>query len=153
MTKELQVAIASRSGVALRPATEESIRHLQDLGVPEEAIAFYRDAEPAKCAEIQRIRLWPIAQVVEENSDYIPGCYAQQYGYVVFSTTIYGDTYCFDLKSATSAKSAPIVLLSHETIDETTTEQEIRASAKAIALDLQTFLTSFVAGTLDITPG
>jgi hypothetical protein len=152
MNDELHRAIATKSGVELRPATEGDLRELRNLNAPEDAIAFYREAEPTRCAEIKRIRLWPITKVVEENTDYIPGCYVQQYGYVVFSTTIYGDTYCFDLNSATSTASAPIVLLSHEVIDETTTEEQVRAMAKAIAPDLQTFLTAFVAGTLDMTP-
>jgi hypothetical protein len=82
----------------------------------------------------------------------VPGCYVQPHGYVVFSTTIYGDTYCFDLNSASSTASAPVVLLWHEIFDETTTKEDVSKLAKNIAPDLSAFLDAFVAGELDMEP-
>lgn len=122
------------------------------MGVPQEAIRFYREAEPTRCVEIAKIRLWPIKDVIEENTDYVPGCYVRPHGYVVFSTTIYGDTYCFDLNSSNSAPSTPIVLLSHEIFDETTTKEDVIKVAKKIAPDLSAFLNGFAAGELDMEP-
>ena len=152
MNDELYHSIATKSGVALRPASEDGIRQLQALRFPEDAIAYYREAEPSRITEIEKIRLWPIKDVVEENTDYVPGCYIQPHGYVVFATTFCGDTYCFDLNAATSAMSAPIVLLSHEMIDDETTRETVGNLAKMIAPDFRSFLESFAAGSLDITP-
>jgi hypothetical protein len=50
-------AITEKSGVVLRPATDEGIGQLQALGIAEDAVAFYRQAEPVECTEIQRIWL------------------------------------------------------------------------------------------------
>jgi hypothetical protein len=72
--------IAEKSKVELRPASESQLRQLIELGGPEEAILFYREAEPIRCAEIAKIRLWPIKQVIEENTDYVPGCYVRPHG-------------------------------------------------------------------------
>lgn len=102
--------------------------------------------------KIARIRLWPIKNVIEENTDYVPVCYVRPHGYVVFSTTIYGDTYCFDLNSPNSTASTAIVLLSHEIFDETTTKEDVSRVAKRIAPDLSAFPTAFAAGELDMEP-
>jgi hypothetical protein len=152
MNANLYREIEEKSKVELRPASESEIRQLKELGVPEDAVRFYREAEPTRCAEIAKIRLWPIKHVIEENADYVPGCFVRPYGYVVFSTTIYGDTYCFDLNSPNSSTSAPIVLLSHEIFDETTTKEEVSKVAKKIAPDLVAFLHLFAAGQLDMSP-
>ena len=133
MDVNLYREIVVKSRVELRPATQAQLQQLMELRVPEEAIRFYREPEPTRYAEIARVRLLPIKHVVEENTDYVPGCYVQPHGYVVFLTTIYGDTYCFDLNSANSTASAPVVLLSHEIFDETTTKEQVSKVAKKIA--------------------
>jgi hypothetical protein len=149
---ELRDQIAAKSGILLQPANETGIEQLRSLKVPEDAIAFYREAEPAECAEIEKIRIWPIKDVVEENTNYVPGCYIQPHGYVVFATTIFGDTYCFDLNSAESSATAPIVLLSHEMVGDETSKEEVGRLAKKIAPDFRRFLEAFVAGELDAEP-
>ena len=83
MNASLYRHIAEKSGVELRPARQNQLGQLIELGVPEEAIHFYREAEPARCAEIAKVRLWPIQHVVEENTDYVRGCYVCPHGYVV----------------------------------------------------------------------
>jgi hypothetical protein len=152
MNPDLYREIIAKSKVELRPASHAQLQQLMELHVPEEAIHFYREAEPSQCAEIARVRLWPIKHVIEENTDYVPGCYVQPHGYVVFSTTIYGDTYCFDLNSANSIASAPVVLLSHEIFDDTTTKEDVSKVAKKIAPNLSAFLNAFAAGRLDMEP-
>lgn len=152
MNANLYKLIAEKSGVKLRPANESQLRALIELGVPQQAVNFYREAEPGACAEIAEIRLWPIKDIIEENTKYVPGCYVRPHGYIVFSTTIFGDTYCFDLNCATSSAIAPVVLLSHEIFDETTTKEEIGKVAKSIAPDLPAFLDAFAAEVLDMNP-
>ena len=149
---EFRGRISEKTGVLLRPASDTSVVQLQGLNLPDDAISFFREAEPADVAEINNVRLLPIATMVEENSNYVPGCYIRPHGYVVFGTTLYGDTYCFDLNSAASRATAPIVLVSHEMVGEDTTKEELRNLAKSIAPDFASFLGSYVAGNLDITP-
>jgi hypothetical protein len=81
-----------------------------------------------------------------------PAAIIRPHGYVVFATTLYGDTYCFDLNSAVSQATAPIVLVSHEMVGEDTTKDELRNLAKRIAADFGSFLQAYVAGSLEITP-
>src|SRR5690242_15609430 len=86
----LIAALKKETEIDFLPAAPEAIAQLESLKVPKEAIAFYREAEPAFCAEIDGVRLWPVKNIVEENTDYVPGCYIREHGYVVFSTTLFG---------------------------------------------------------------
>lgn len=143
----LIVQIAEQTGVGFRAASLKDLAGLEALGVPESILAFYSKFEPSGCAEGQ-VRLWPIAHILEENEDYVPGCYASKHGYIVFATTFCGDTYCFDLTQPGQAEPR-IVLLSHEIINEETTAAEFARLAKSIALSLHEFLQQFVRGEVD----
>jgi hypothetical protein len=67
--------ITQKTGVAFRPASALTIAALHALGVPE-IVAFYRQSEPSKCIEIGKVRIWPVARMLKENRDYVPGDYA-----------------------------------------------------------------------------
>ena len=144
--------ITDKAGVQLQPASEAEMTQLQALNVPEDALSFFLEAEPANHAEIENVRLLPISTVIEESTRYVPGAYIRPHGYVVFATTHCGDRYCFDLKGAVSRTTVPIVLVSHEMVGEDTTKVELRSLAKQVATDFESFLVAFVAGTLDTTP-
>jgi SMI1 / KNR4 family (SUKH-1) len=139
--------IAEQTGVEFRTASPLQLAKLGTLGVPESILAFYREHEPSECAQGQ-VRLWPIEQVLEENEAYVPGAYASKQGYIVFATTLCGDTYCFDLTQQGQAQPR-IVLLSHEVIHEDTTAAEMSRLAKPVAPSLHEFLQQFIRGEVD----
>ena len=145
---DLAKEIGTQTDIELRPAEELTLKRLHALGVPQSVLDFYRSYEPIKCAEIEGVRLWPIADVLEENEKYVPGADIVSRGFIVFATTVFGDAYCFDISQAQS----PIVLLSHEVSYEGMEAKQIRTFAKPIAPTFDGFLASFVAGTLDIDP-
>jgi len=140
--------IAQRSETRLRPASSEAIVQLQTLGLNGGVVDFYRRYEPAECAEIDDVRLWPISEVVAENRSYVPGANLVGHGFVVFATTVFGDAYCFDL----SEDGPPVVLMSHEVNYESMSVAKIKALRKPIASNLDAFLDAFAAGSLDMTP-
>jgi hypothetical protein len=144
--------ISKRSGVEFRPAAISEIEQLRSIGMPEDALAFYRDSEPAKCAEINRVRLWPIFNVLEENKNYVPGHSLQPLGFVVFATTIFGDTFCFDTNTAPTSETAPVVLMAHDVEWDELKPDEILELAKPVASSLDAFLQKYAAGTLELTP-
>lgn len=129
------------------PASDDQIRLLTELGLPESVLVFYRFAAPEVMVEVDDVRVRSVGEVFEENQDYVPGCYVSQHRFIVFATTFFGDTYCFDLE--TNPDNPPIVLISHEMIQEDTSAVEIRRLAKHVALDLTEFLELFLDGTLD----
>ena len=139
--------IAEQTLVKFRPASPVDLAKLKALGVPDSILAFYGEFEPSKCAQGQ-VRLWPIQQVLEENEAYVPGAYVSKHGYIVFATTLCGDTYCFDLTQLGQAEPR-IVLLSHEVIHEDTMEAEISRLAKPVAQTLRQFLDQFIRGEVD----
>jgi hypothetical protein len=150
---KLTEEIAAKSGVPLRPAAPESVFALERLGTPNEAITFFREFEPAECADIDGVRLWPIQEIVAENKEYVPGCYIIESGYIVFATTLFGDAFCFDMSSTTDEQRRPIVLISHDGYDwDAITSQEIAKFKKPIAPDFRAFLQAYVDEVLDIEP-
>ena len=144
--------IKQKSKVDFRPASQAGLDALRALGVPENALAFYQDSEPATCAEIDDVRLWPISDVLGENRDFVPGCYIQPLGYIVFATTVFGDAFCFDWNPANSSATAPLVLIAHDLDWNEIKREEIANLAKPIAPSFESFLIAFVAETLDIEP-
>ena len=145
--------ITQKTGVTFRPASAPAIEALHAFGVPEEIVAFYRQSEPSKYIEIGKVRIWPIAYMLQENRDYVPGYYSWPCGHVVFSSTIYGDAYCFDSR-AVSKTGIPIVLIAHdlEPKDDEMKREDLAKLAKPIAHSFEAFLEAFVSGSLDIDP-
>lgn len=145
--------IKQKAGIQFRAATPAELERLRSLGMPLDAIEFYRVAMPTRMAEIERVRLWSFSNIILENNDAVPGVYALPCGYTVFASTDCGDGYCFDTRS-TSGKSAPVVLIAHdlEPEDEKMAPEDLSKLAKPIAESLDKFLEGFVAGALDRKP-
>ena len=139
--------ISDQLGAIFRPASPFELAKLESLGLPEPVLAFYRDFEPFG-ADAGQIRLWPIEHILEENEAAIPGCYSSQQGYVVFASTFCGDAYCFDIRPGADA-DPPIVLISHEIVNESTTTSELNRIAKPVARNLSDFLQRFLRGDVD----
>jgi hypothetical protein len=144
--------IKEKSNVEFRPAAPGGVELLRSIGVPEDALAFYRDSEPTKCAEIDDIRLWPVADVLGENKDFVPGCFTQPHGYVVFATTIFGDAFCFDRNALASSETAPVVLIAHDWDWDAIKYADIVKLAKPTAPSFKDFLEAYASETLDILP-
>src|SRR5689334_19131946 len=120
--------IADQTGGSFRPASPFELSKLEALGLPQSVIDFYATFEPAERVG-EEFRLWPIEHILEENEALVPGCYASKLGYIVFATTLYGDTYCFDL-TCRGKSEPPIVLISHEVVSEDTPAAELARLAK-----------------------
>jgi hypothetical protein len=118
--------IRKKSNVSFRSANPEDLKQFCLLGAPEDAISFFKEHGPSEdCAEINKVRLLPIEEILAlaENSDFVLAAdiQLQALGYLVFATTVYGDSYCFVTKGAANADSAPVVLLAHDwELDEST---------------------------------
>ncbi len=144
----LIAAIAEQTGGEFRPASAEDLASLRELGLPQSVLDFFAKYEPTDCIEGAE-RLWPIEEILNENSKLVPGCNIVQHGYVVFSTTGCGDTYCFDLNKLSSEGDPRIVFMSHEEDYESMTPESIHAMACEVAPDLRGFLDLFVRDELD----
>lgn len=145
--------IKQKSRVDFRPASSARVAELRSLGMPEDIVAFYVNSEPARTAEIGKVRLCSIPDILVENTDAVPGYYAHPCGYVVFATTIYGDAFCIDTR-ATPGKAAPIVLIAHdlEPDNDQIKREDLAGLAKPIAVSFESFLNAFASETLDIKP-
>ena len=139
--------IAEQTGVYFRASSPFELAKLEAFGLPESVLDFYREFEPSECAEGQ-IRLWPIEHILEENEALVPGCYSVRHGYVVFATTLSGDTYCFDV-TRQGPFEPRIVLLSHEVVTKHTTAAQFARLAKPVARNLYEFLQKFVRREID----
>jgi hypothetical protein len=144
--------ISRKAGVSLGSATEADLRRLADVGAPESIVSFYRQYEPKAAAEIGNARLWPIVDIIAENTDYVPGADLRPHGFVTFATTIYGDAYCFDTGLSEHQSDAPVVLMSHEVNWEALDRAAILSCRKRVAGGFDEFLSRFVGASLETEP-
>jgi hypothetical protein len=140
--------LSEQFDATFRPASPLDLAKLEDLGLPESVIDFYRDFEPCQAIEGQ-VRLWPIERIVEENDTLLPGCYTSRLGFVVFASTLSGDAYCFNTTREAPKDQPPIVLISQDVVGEETKEGHLFRVAKPIARNLEEFLEMFLQGEID----
>ena len=131
--------LSAATGIQFQRASEDDISRLTCLGIPSEVLKYYVRYVPANTVEY-RIRLWSVDELIEENTELLPGCCTSKYGYIVFASTLNGDAYCFDLNKCDSDNDPQIVLISHETIFEDTVRIEIAQCAIPVAQNLWEFL-------------
>jgi hypothetical protein len=146
--------IMEKSKTEFRPAREAEMQTLQTLGMPEDALHFYRNSVPTRMAEIGKIRLWDVGNVVVENTNAVPGYYAHPCGYIVFASTDCGDSYCFDIRSGNYPASAPIVLIAHdlEPENDEMNREDLEKLAKTVSESFGDFLKLFASGSLHTKP-
>lgn len=140
--------ITTLTGAQFRNALPSEINCLFALRLPTSVTDFFSRYALDSYVE-RRIRLWTIPEIADENCKYVPGCYVAPLGYVVFGSTTFGDAYCFNINDADGQFEPPIVLISHEVIDETTSATEVVKLAKPVAKNLREFLGKFVREELD----
>jgi hypothetical protein len=146
--------IMEKSKTEFPPAREAEMQTLQTLGMPEDALHFYRNSVPTRMAEIGKIRFWDVGNVVVENTDAVPGYYAHPCGYIVFASTDCCDSYCFDVRSGNYPASAPIVLIAHdlEPENDEMNREDLEKLAKTVSESFGDFLKLFASGSLDTKP-
>ncbi|MBE7490334.1 MAG: SMI1/KNR4 family protein [Planctomycetes bacterium] len=144
--KPLIDQIAQKSGVSFRKAGRKDLKKLAKLRLPESVAEFYREYEPTEPTE-DPVRIWPLEALFQENEEGIPGICTSRHGYVVFASNHNGDAYCFDLTSGQSG-DPPIVLISHDEVDEDSPAEQVARAAVPVADNLGDFLKQFAAGTL-----
>lgn len=148
---ELLEKIKRKTNVSFHPADAEALKQFRLLGAPEDAVSFFEQHDPTECAEINKVRLLPIEEILFENRECVPGADIQPLGYVVFATTVYGDAFCFATKAVT--QSPPVVLVAHDwELDESTLSAKLAELAKPVANSFYDFLRAWVEERLDIEP-
>jgi hypothetical protein len=148
---KLVMDITAQTGVAFHRASSEDLALLKKLGAPEEVLDFFAYHEPIDCAEISGARLWPIAELIHENSDYVPGADLHPRGFLVIATNECGDSFCIDL-SVQEKQFRPVLIMSHELSWEEMSDEEVRALRKEVAESFIEFLEFFAAGRLEKEP-
>ncbi len=143
--------LKERGKPELRPASAEDLKRAHAAGFPDELIDFYRQWEPETCVELKQ-RIWSIEGALVENRDAVPGCALSPHGFIVFASTIFGDSYCIDTNVTTADGHHPVVLFSHEMIEEDMPLSAILPFRKGVAASLGDFLVRFTNETLGEEP-
>ena len=151
LVAELAKTIQTATGVKLRSARWGARWRFRRLGAPTDIRSFYARYEPSRFAEINKVRLLPIVDILVENSDAEPGASIYPHGLLTFASSLYGDAYCLDL-TAPGKSIAPVVLMSHEVGFFDMSKQEVLAHRKTVATSFHDFLERFVQGTVDLEP-
>lgn len=133
------------------PASVDDMKRAQAAGFPDELVYFYQQCHPDVCIELKQ-RIWSIEDAIVENTDAIPGYVLSPYGYIAFASTLCGDAYCIDTNITDDQGHHPIVLFSHDMVDEDSTLPLIQSLRVEVASSLEDFLMKFTDGTLSEEP-
>ncbi len=143
--------VQQTGGALPQPASEKDLKCGEDAGFPSELIEFYRECEPAGYIELKQ-RIWSIENALLENTDAVPGCALSPHGFIVFASTLCGDSYCIDTNVTTPEGQHPVVLFSHEMIEEDAQLSEIEPLRVEVATSLADFIVKFTNETLSEEP-
>jgi hypothetical protein len=141
--------IARQTEVPFRPCAPEDLAALRDLGAPPALLELYRDHEPAGCAELHDARLWPAADLVEENTRFVPGADLHPRGIFVVGTTLFGDTYCIDTRPNGGGQ---VILMSHDVSWPGVSDTQLDQLRVVVADSYAAFLTRFAEADLPLNP-
>lgn len=133
-----------------QPASEEDLQRLRAICPNEEVLTFYRKYEPQGTVE-GMVRLWSIVDILQENSEYVPGCELIKHNYVTFASTLSGDAYCFDLnmKKTINGHTPRITLFAHDIPFENRSKGFVDSLSKTVAMNLDDFLQKFIDEKID----
>jgi hypothetical protein len=104
--------------------TKKEERKILELGVPEELLVFYKKRNPCDEMELGEIRLNSVEEIIEENTNYVPGYVICPLGYVVIATNIYGDAFCLNLNNVDDYGQPEVVFVDHDLVDENIKDPE-----------------------------
>ena len=82
------------------PATEDEMKQLQELcddKMPEDMCKFFSECMPQEEVKLGGYMLYPLSRILEENTNYVPGCIIKPLGFVTFASTLDGDAVALDI--------------------------------------------------------
>ena len=128
------------------PAEEDDLVSLDQLGMPESVMEFYRERAPIDVIEVGDTRLFPIAQLLEENQSYSPGAEVHEHNYIVIAGNREGDAFCLDLGPAREEDPPSVVRLAHDFRAVSHSRVEVEEAAKPISDTFEDFLDALAGG-------
>jgi hypothetical protein len=151
--KKLKARLKQSGFGELRPASASDLERAKEAKFPQELIDFYRQWEPkGYVTSKQQISICTIKGAITENTDAVPGCALSPHGFIVFASTNCRDSYCIDTNVTTATGDHPVVLFSHEVIEEDMPLPQIMPYRKEVATSLEDFLVQFTDEMLCDTP-
>lgn len=135
---------ANRESIDFQPATVPELNYLKGIVIPDSVLEFYRYANPSTYVEIGGVRVLPVVDLREENENAVPGYIISPFGFIVFASTVYGDAYCLDIIKTNELGETPVVIASHDEIEEGMVETQIRIKVKRISNSFKEFLRKFL---------
>jgi SMI1/KNR4 family protein SUKH-1 len=145
MTKAIQgllTKVQESKGEEPKAASADDLKRAEEARFPTELIEFYRECEPTDCIEFKQ-RIWSIDNALVENQGAVPGCFLHPHGFIVFASNLSGDSYCIDTNVTTHEGHHPVVLFSHEMIEEDTPLERMQSLRLEVATSLEDFLMKF----------
>ena len=138
--------VGSPSEDVFSPAEETDLESLDQLGMPDSVVGFYREFAPIEPIELHEVRLWDVAHVLEENHNYHPGADIHELGYVVIAGNRAGDVYCLDLGEYGDQDPPSVVRLPHRVEIGSRDRMVVDKQTKPVADSFDEFLQLFAQG-------
>jgi hypothetical protein len=138
--------VGSDADDVFSPAEETDLESLDQLGMPESVISFYREYAPIETIELHEVRLWDIAHLLEENHNYHPGAEVHDLGYLVIAGNRAGDVFCLDLGESGDSDPPSVVLLPHKVQVGSHDRALVEGQSHPVADSFDEFLGMFARG-------
>jgi hypothetical protein len=138
----LVTKVQQTGGKKPKPASAKDLKRAEEAGLPIELIEFYLECNPEDCIELKQ-HIWSIDNALVEHQGAVPGCFLAPRGFIVFASNMCGDSYCIDTNVTTDAGHHPVVLFSHEMIEEDTPLSKMQLLRLEVATSLEDFLLKF----------
>lgn len=139
---------AATASARSRSTSTEHLGYLRSAGYPAEVVAYFEEDVPGSGLDEGDIRFGCVEDMRIENEDAVPGCAAAPAGYLNIASTVCGDCYCIDTNSTGQSGLHPVVLVSHDEVDEDMKPEEVREHTKRVCESFQEFLDRFYAHSL-----
>jgi hypothetical protein len=128
------------------PAEEADLESLEQLGLPDTVLEFYREYTPIEPVQFEEVRLWDTPHILEENQNYHPGSEVHELGYVAVAGNGRGDMYCVDLGEWHSEDTPRVVMVPHDVELGARDRALVERQALPVAESFDDFLLGLIRG-------
>ena len=129
----------SKSHITFGPASENDLKLLEKLKLPQNIALFFAFYEPSEIVKFERVLLYPVKDLYQKNTESKMGKLLKNYGYVIVAGTTGDDVYAIEKKSTDSTGQAPTFLVTGNALKQDTL-QNIKESCYLVGTSFSSYL-------------
>lgn len=125
--------------IEFKPASEEDIKLLEELKIPQNIATFFAFLEPSEVIKLERVILYPIKDLYKKNTQSRMGKLLQKYNYRIVAGTTGEDVYCINLDNLDIKGQSPTYLITGNALNQDNINN-IRESCYLVGTSFSSYL-------------